>query len=286
MNIMKLKNIFFLALLSATFLGCQSQTGRQGEPAVTEVSLEDLDERSMLANAAGGEAQKTVEEKIIKTGNFRYEVQDLSKAFAFLAENTKKNNGLIENDNTTNQYGTQTRTLTIRIPSANFDRFFESLNKEVSYFDNKSISSTNVTAQFIDVEARLKTKKALEARYLELLGKTSKMTEIIEIEKSLSAVREDIESVQGQMNYLKDQISMSTLTVEIYKRSPTGTGATESYFSKIGNAFVSGFNSLSGFFISIIELWPYAIILALIITFVRKRKWRRLHVKNKSDGQV
>lgn len=286
MNMIKLKNISFLALFLVTLGGCQHREGIQAASGANEISLENLDEKAMSADHVNREAEKTVEEKIIKTGSFRYEVQDLDKAFIFLNETTKKNGGFIENDNTTNQYGTQTRNLTVRIPSKNFDRFFESLNKEVSFFDNKSISSTNVTAQFIDVEARLKTKKALEVRYLELLGKTNKMTEIIEIEKSLSAVREDIESVQGQMNYLKDQISMSTMTIEIYKRAPAGTGATESYFSKIGNAFVSGFNSLSGFFISIIELWPYAIILALIITFVRKRKWRRTNLKNKSDGQA
>lgn len=277
----KLKKIFVLSIGFALLLSCQRNNEDLAIPTgETEVALADISEPNASANLAEQSAEKSVEEKIIKTGNFRYEVQDLDKAYTFLQETTKKNKGFIENDNTNNNYGTQTRQLTIRIPSANFDQFFASLSKEVAYFDYKNISSTNVTAQFIDVQARLTTKKALEARYLELLSKTSKMAEVIELEKSLSAVREDIESTQGQMNYLKDQIAMSTLTVEIYKKSASGYGVTESYVSKIGRAFVSGFNSLSGFFLSIIELWPYATIIALLIVYLRLRKRRKSATRN------
>ena len=277
----KLKKIFILGIGLTLLLSCQRQQEGFASPALeTEIALEDLNEPNASADQTNRSTAQSVEDKIIKTGNFRYEVQDLDKAFTFLQETTKKNKGFIENDNTSNSYGTQTRQLTIRIPSANFDQFFASLNKEVSYFDYKNITSSNVTAQFIDIQARLNTKKALEARYLELLSNTSKMAEVIELEKSLSAVREDIESTQGQMNYLKDQIAMSTLTVEIYKNSASGYGVTESYVTKIGRAFVSGFNSLSGFFLSIIELWPYATIIVLLIVLLRLRKRRKSATRN------
>lgn len=270
-----MKNITLLCAFWIAFASCNSVNEPQAIDVRSEFAPADLSESALEKDVSADGAAEAIADKIIKTGDFRYEVRDLAKAFSFIQGNIKQLAGFIENDNTTNYPGSQQQRLVIRIPSKNFDAFLQSLEKEVSYFDTKTISSTNVTAQFIDVEARLKTKKALEQRYLDLLNRTNKMSEIIELERSLSAIREEIESVQGQLNYLQDQVSMSTITIEFYTKSATGTGVTESYFRKIANAFVSGFYSLSGFILGIIEFWPYLIMLAVLITLLRKKVWRK-----------
>ena len=94
---------------------------------------------------------------------------------------------------------------------------------------------------------------------------------MLEIEAQLSAIREEIEAKQGQLNYMQNQVSLSTITVEFYKNVATDGGITTSYGTKIWNAFKSGFNNLSSFFISILSIWPFLAILFAVVYFIKKR---------------
>jgi hypothetical protein len=215
--------------------------------------------------------QKTREQKIIREANLRFETSDLNSTYNLILKNTTESGGSIQNDTEGKDYGSIFRRLIIRVPSQNFDVFLKNISKGVSYFDNKEISSQDVTTEYIDIDARLKTKKALENRYIELLKKATKVSEMLEVEAQLSAIREEIEAKQGQLNYLQDRISLSTVTIEFYKLVAPDSGITVSYGMKIWNAFKSGFNSFSGFFISLISVWPFLGILGILIYFVKKR---------------
>ena len=171
--------------------------------------------------------------------------------------------------------------MTVRVPSQNFDLFLNEISQGVTFFDTKEVSAEDVTEQYIDIEARLIAKKRLENRYLELLKKATKVIEILEIEKQLSAIREEIESKQGQLLYLQNQISMSTITIEFYKTVAENEGATISYGSKIWNGIVSGFNSFSDFLVSLISVWPFLIVLAVVIYGIKK--WLKRRAQNKKN---
>lgn len=166
----------------------------------------------------------------------------------------------------------------VRIPSKNFDAFLKDISVGVSYFDRKEISSNDVTEEFIDVESRVKTKKVLEARYLELLKKANKVSEMLEIEKQLSDIREEIEAKEGRLKYIQNQVSMSTVHINFYKTLANENQATVSYGSKILNALKSGFNSISNFFIWLLEIWPVIVILPLL--FILIKRWFKRKFKN------
>lgn len=121
------------------------------------------------------------------------------------------------------------------------------------------------------MEARLKAKKELEGRYLELLKKANKISEILEIEKELVLIREEIESKQGQLNYLQNRVSMSTLEITFYKQT-TETGVTVSYGSKMWNSIKGGVSWMPGFFLGLLYIWPLLLIAALVFYYIRKRK--------------
>ena len=218
-----------------------------------------------------GETTNAIQQKIVKTGNLRFETKDLNDTYNQILKSVKANGGSIQNDSEGKNDETVFRNLVVRIPSQNFDVFIQNISKGVSYFDNKEISAEDVTAEYIDIDTRLKSKKALENRYLDLLKKANKVSEMLEIEAQLSAIREEIEAKQGQLNYLKSRISLSTITIEFYKPIAQESGATESYGSKIWNAIKSGFNSFSGFFIGLISIWPFVIIFSFLSYFIYKR---------------
>ncbi len=225
---------------------------------------------SAATNANESEIEK-IESQIIKNADLRFETDDLQNTFEKVQNAVKKNGGTIQNDNEGKDYQTVFRYLTIRIPSKNFDSFIKEISIGVKYFDRKEISSDDVTEEYIDISSRIKTKKALEIRYLELLKKATKVSEMLEVEKQLSDIREEIEAKEGRLKYIKNKVSMSTVSLEIYKTVAEKSGATVSFGTKFINAIKSGFNGISSFFIWIIGIWPFIIILVAIIFLVKKR---------------
>jgi hypothetical protein len=216
-----------------------------------------------------------IETKIIKAGNLRFQSDDLEVTYGQIQTAVKKYKALIKNDSQANNDYQFSRTINIRIPNQYFDAFIADISKGVKYFDIKDISSQDVTEEYIDVTSRIKTKKILEARYLELLKKANKVSEMLEIEGQLSEIREEIEAKEGRLRYLQNKVAMSTLDIEFYKPIAQGNKATVSYGGRIGNAIVSGFNGISNFFIGLIENWPVIVTLVVLIFLIRKRFKRK-----------
>ena len=270
-----MKNILFLLVFLVSFSSCKKAEAPAEDMAVSEMKLppkQDSEAQSLYNKSDSPAAeQKIIEQKIIKTGDIRFETNDLGATYTQMVTAVKKHNAIIQNDTEGKEYGSIFRKIIVRVPSKNFDVFLSDISKGVAYFDKKEISSQDVTEEYIDIDARLKAKKVLETRYLELLKKANKVSEMLEIEAQLSAIREEIEAKEGQLRYMQSQISMSTITIEFYKTVANEGGATISYGAKIWNALTSGFNSISSFFIGLLSIWPFLIILALIVHFIRKR---------------
>lgn len=220
-------------------------------------------------------SEVTIQPKIIKTGNLRFETPNLDESFAHVQKAIAKYKATVQNDESGKNYESVYRNIAIRVPSASFDRFITEISQGVKHFDRKEISAQDVTEEYIDVEARLKTKRVLEKRYFELLAKATKISEMLEIEKELSAIREEIEAKEGRLKYLKNQVSMSTVNLEMYTTNPSESGATVSYFGKMGNAVKGGFNNIATFFLGMLHLWPFILIFVAGFLFLRRRFRRK-----------
>ena len=211
------------------------------------------------------------EQKIINEANIKFETNDLEATNNQIQKNILESGATIQNDTEGKDSESIFRKLIVRIPSQNFDVFIKSISKDVGYFDNKEISSQDVTAEYIDIDARLKAKKVLESRYLELLKKANKVSEMLEIEKQISVIREEIEAKQGQLQYMQNRVSMSTITIEFYKAVIEKSAVRASYGTKIWSAITSGFNGLSSLFIGLLSIWPFLIITITVSYFIKKR---------------
>lgn len=240
--------------------------------AVEDVASYDLVSEEKSSNfIQNNESEVSQNTKIIKTANLRFATNDINESFDLIKKNIIKYKAIVQNDNTGKDYNSIYRNITLRVPNIYFDSFIAELGKGVSYFDRKEISSQDVSEEFVDLQARLKAKQTLENRYLELLSKANKVSEILEIEKELASIREEIEAKQGRLQYLQSRVSMSTIIIEMYTEKAEGTGTTVSYGSKMWNAIKSGFNGLSSFFLGILHIWPFILILALVFILLRKK---------------
>ncbi|MCF6308267.1 MAG: DUF4349 domain-containing protein [Flavobacteriaceae bacterium] len=215
------------------------------------------------------------EQKIIKTANLTFETKIIEKTHQKIVSLARQYSGFIQNDNSGKDYGREYIQMTVRVPSEKFQPFLEGISEGVSYFDQKQISQKDVTEEFVDINARLKAKRKLENRYLELLQKAKNVKEMLEIERNLSIIREEIEAKEGRLKFLQNKVSLSTFYIEFYKTSEVKS-ETISYGQKINNALKGGWNGISVFFLGILYLWPFIsllfISLFLIRRYLKKRK--------------
>jgi uncharacterized protein DUF4349 len=285
-----MKTLFVYLSLFAILCGCKNKESKAAVAYETSVDYaaaevveaasippppeeSDAEDSQMLVVADDG--TETLQSKIIKTGTLRFETPNLNESFATVQKAVSKYKATIQNDDSGTNYESVYRNITIRIPNISFDAFIADISQGVKHFDRKEISAQDVTEEFIDIEARLKAKRVLEKRYLELLNKANKVSEMLEIEKELSAIREEIEAKEGRLKYLQNQVSMSTISLEMYTNNPTQSGATVSYFGKMGNALKGGFNNIATFFLGMLHVWPFILIFVAGFIFIRRRFRRK-----------
>jgi len=276
-----MRQLFFLSIFVLILCGCSKSYEAETSaisiqsvklPAKTEASSYDADPAKAPPPP---KVKQEIEQKIIKEATLRFETDNLENTFNQVQKAVSSNKARIINDSEGKDYGTVFRNLIVKVPSQNFDRFINDVSKGVSYFEVKNISAEDVTEQFIDLTSRLKTKKKLEERYLEILKKANKVSEILEIEQQISTIREEIEAKEGQLKYLESRVSESTITIEFYKTIAEKEGVKISYGSKLWNAVKSGFYTLSDLLISLLSAWPFVILFVVFAYFIRRRLKRR-----------
>lgn len=260
-------------------LACGENSTESFSKEYTIENSEDYLEETIIETTTNPNLNTSQEQKIIKTGVLEFQTQNLSKTYSQIKALLNTYEGYIQTDNSGKNYNRQYQNLQVRIPSKNFEVIIDSIFQSVNYFDTKSISRQDVTEEFIDLTARLKSKRELESRYIQLLSKANTVKEILEIERELSTIREDIEAKQGRLEYLQSQVSYSTLNINFYKEI-SNTGITVSYGTKIVNALKSGWFGISSVFLGILTLWPLLIV-GLVVAIIIRR-WLKSSNKNTS----
>lgn len=225
----------------------------------------------MVSPTTEQEINETVERKLIKEGRVEFETGNLNTTRKTIFETVSKYKGYVSSDQEYKSPGRKSNTVVIRVPADNFDNLLNDATKGVDKFESKEINVKDVTEEFLDIQARLKTKKELEWRYIDLLKQAKTVTEILEIERQIGELRADIESVEGRLKYLQDRVSFSTLTMTFYETTPNETV----FGQKFKNGFTNGWDNLIWFFVVLTNIWPFILIgLGLIIgiQLYRKRK--------------
>lgn len=275
-----MKKLLFSLPLFLFFLSCKENAESvQYDSAAVAVEAttdtEDLKEKTIAMDLAQPASPKKQESKIIKTASLKFETDDLNNSFSIIQKATSKYKAIIQNDVSGKDYNSVFRNVNIRMPNQYFDAFINEISQGVKHFDTKEISQEDVTEEYIDIESRMNSKKKLEERYLQLLSKANKVSEMLEIEKKLSEIREEIEAKEGQLKYMQNRISMSTISIEMYTNNASEAGATVSYGGKIWNSIKEGFYGLSNFVLSLISIWPLIAIFVTGFILIKKRFFKK-----------
>jgi len=233
-----------------------------------------MKEQSLQEDEQKNNEVETVERKIIKQGSIKFETADIKKTKSLIVQTVQDLNGYISKDNVYDYSDRYEHRLTIRIPAEKFDLLLKTISESVDKLDSKNIDVLDVTEEYIDIEARVKTKKELQAKYIELLKKATKVEEILSIEKEIGNIQTEIESVEGRMKYLADRIAFSTLTVTYYQKTTFEFG----FSSKFADGLINGWNVFLWFIVGLSHLWVFIIIVILMIFIIKYWKKKKKNV--------
>ena len=159
------------------------------------------------------------ERKIIRNGNLNLEVDSVEEVLARIKTSVKTMGGYVSNESISeDSYSRKSGSVSCRIPSDQLDRAIE-LFQGWGKVENVSVSANDITEQYYDLEVRMANQKALEKRLLELLERqTSKLADLLQIERELARVRTEIDSMEGRKRLWDNQIAYSTFVVYFHER--------------------------------------------------------------------
>ena len=218
--------------------------------------------------------------KIIRDGRIGIVVPD--KKFGdsvgdltFIAE---KYGGFIISSSTNND---RSGTFVLRIPAKRFDRAVGDIRDLATHVRFQEIKGNDVTAEFIDQQARLRILKARKALLFGLFQKATTTEEILRMSNQLDDVQLRIEQIQGQINFINDQVAESTLRVSIQEQNAPKAATTTSEVDKpdLGSSVdlaVQGFLRIVGAVIVglgyLIPLTLLGAIVWFVVWCVRRRR--------------
>ncbi len=203
--------------------------------------------------AQGPAKNVIVPRKLIRKGSMHCRVNSLDSVRGQLLTILKSVDGYVSSESASSNIN-QNLSFTLRIPEDNFDGFIfgiEGISKEVL---SRNISVNDVTDQYVDIAARLSTKRALHARYTQLLSKAKNVKEVIEVERELAKVLADIESSEVRLKSLGDRASYATLNLSFSIEKEPVTQAT--FFSDFGDSLSAGWTGAKMAVLLGATLWP------------------------------
>jgi len=211
------------------------------------------------------------EKKIIKTGDITLELTNYNTYNGSIRQSIKTYGAYIASEEQTQNDNRISNSIVIKVPVAQFEKLINSFNGTDIKVLEKKITSEDVTGEVVDTKARLEAKKQLRQRYLDLLKQAKNMKDVLDIEKEINDIQEDIESASGRVKYLDHQSAYSTINLTYFQYI---NGAGESgFWGKTRVAFVEGISIFSSFILFLISVWPLLII--IVIGWYLIRQWRK-----------
>ena len=232
--------------------------------------------------AAAEDRQASTSPKIIYTANLTLESKDYDTARAALDAALNDAGGYLESSSEYSDVGSsRSVNLTFRVPEENYQSFLDAVAQagNVTY---KSQQAEDVTTQYMDIEARLDSLKEQRVRLQELKASADNLSDLLQIESSLSDVQYQLESYQSQLDWYSRQVECCTVYLSL-EEVQTYTPVEEGFGSRIQNALREGWSgfveTVQSVAVFLVGHWPFIVVGAVCgVIFYKAR-----HPKHKKQ---
>lgn len=166
----------------------------------------------------------------------------------------------------------------IRVPQNQFESTLDKL-AQLGTVQSRIITATDVAAQLVDYEARLRNQKKTESTLLGIMERSGSVGDVLKVAQELSNVRQSVEQISGQLKSLQNQVAYSTIDLDL-EAAVSATSSERSLKSRIQETWNLSTHSFSEFSINLVGLsiWlivyiPYFLLLAAAAySYIRLRK--------------
>jgi len=210
---------------------------------------------------------------IVYTGSITVRVDDVNKAANELVGLATGAGGFVGGDQRSLDAGKSTATLTLRIPA---DKFSKTLD-DISHVSNgkeqsRRVSTQDVTANIVDLAARIQAQQASVDRVRALLAKAQTIGEITSVESELSRRESDLESLQGQKRALDDLTALSTIAATLLGPDAAGPAKPKPAQGGFVGGLKNGWHAFAatvGVVLLVLgAVLPFALVLGVPLAFV------------------
>ncbi|WP_063060466.1 DUF4349 domain-containing protein [Nocardia sienata] len=277
---MRTLGVLFLVVCGSVLLtGCgddshsstadQTMSFEGGAPAPATapgIRVQKAPNREQAPTAPPDAADRTADRKEVVTGTVDLTADDPVAAAQTLVDRVAELDGRV--DQRTENPGTADddphANLVVRIPATDTDAFIDGLS-DLGEITQVSTNRDDVTLQWQDLDARITALRASVDRLRDLMARAANTADLIAAEEALADRQAELDSLTGQRRYLDDQISLSTLTVDIQSTAEkTGEDGPANFWDGLVDGWNSLFDWLKGAVVFIGQALPWLVFLALL----------------------
>ncbi len=294
--------VLVLAVLVASTAGCarkEQPAGQSGE-AASKLAVAGAMERhappppAIASDAAPHQLASSppppdgqvivpvpTERKLIREGQATLEVKSVDAALTRLRELAREAGGYTTSESRLRDEQRVNRgRIECRVPAAKLDSVSAAL-KALGTVESLTVSASDITEEYFDLEIRLRNQRALEARLLALLERpTNRLSDLLDAERELARVRGEIDQMEGRRRFWDNRVALSTLSVEVHEPVPAVGGNEGGALSMLRHAFREAADNFVSAVAGIIAvtggLLPVLAAFALVVwALVRGWRYRR-----------
>jgi predicted house-cleaning noncanonical NTP pyrophosphatase (MazG superfamily) len=283
------------ALLSAFGLHACGKMMDASAPATAAPGPAAADPAPEKGKTSGGEPSVSPR-KIIRNGEIQVVVKRYAPARQAIEEMVRQAGGYIASSQADHSLGeVSSATLVLRVPAGQF----ESVSARIARLGTvvrESTGSRDITEEYYDLKARLTNAKKLETRLQELLAskQTSKIQDLLEVERELARVRGEIERFEGKLRLFDNLVDLSTITVRLSIQERYVPPRPPSFGEDVRSTLRDSWQALRsfgrGFLLVMIALLPWAvpgaILVWLLVRTLRRRRAKRAASKAASKAAL
>ena len=182
--------------------GSNIPAAQETAPYTTEPTSSALTNRKLIRNAE-------IELEIISFGDAVQKITAFAneeRGYVATTSSKKQANGKLRGQ------------VVVKVLPENLDRFLQKV-RALGELKNQTLGTEDVTKAYFDTDARLKNAHVMEQRLIDMLKtKTGKVSDLLQVEKELGRVREDIEKMQGELKYWDSQVQFATATISLSEK--------------------------------------------------------------------
>src|SRR5262245_4491204 len=242
----------------------ERQQGQQAQQAEQQVSLDS----NAAAQAAG--------HKVIQNAEITIETDTPNEGQQKIGVIAEKHGGFVviseskQNEAVSQTVASTVVNVVVRVPAQKFQTVLEEIRGVGGRILYQKSSGQDVTEEYIDLEARIRTKRALEAQFLEIMKQARKISDAMEVQTQLAEVRTEIERLEGRRRFLENQSALSTINVTLHTPIQVVAAATRGFFYDLKAAFGNGVDIGSGIFLGVIQ---FVIVTIPVMLFIVTPAW-------------